>query len=96
MVGTAGSPTTHLLSSNLNSWLAIGSTLFLGIGTDTPLSKVDIIATNGYSQLRMRTTYTPSSTTDANGNTGDFAYDSTYLYLKTATGWGRLLLDYVF
>jgi hypothetical protein len=56
-------------------------------------SKVDITGTNGYSQLRIRTQYTPSSSSDANGNPGDIAVDDNYFYYKTSTGWKRAVLS---
>ena len=56
-------------------------------------SKVDITGPNGYSQLRIRTQYTPSSSSDANGNPGDIAVDDDYLYYKTSTGWKRTTLS---
>jgi len=62
-------------------------------GSGTPASKVDINATNGYSQLRLRTTYTPTSSSDALGNTGDTAWDANYFYIKTAAGWKRAALS---
>ena len=68
----------------------------VGIGSTTPTSKLDIIGTTGYQQLRIRTSYTPSSTADTNGEIGDISWDTSYLYIKTGTGWGRILLDYVF
>lgn len=68
----------------------------VGFGISTPTSKIDIDGTNGYDQLRLRDTYTPTSTADANGNVGDVTWDNTYLYIKTGTGWGRVLLDYAF
>ena len=69
---------------------------YVGIGVQAPTSKIDIDGTNGYDQLRLRDTYTPTSTADANGNIGDVTWDNTYLYIKTSTGWGRVLLDYAF
>ena len=56
-------------------------------------SKVDITGTNGYSQLRIRTQYTPSSSSDTNGNQGDIAVDDNYFYYKTSTGWKRVALS---
>ena len=50
---------------------------------------LDITAPNGYSQLRLRTTYTPTSSADPLGNVGDIAWDGNYFYLKTAAGWRR-------
>ena len=33
--------------------------------------------------------YTPTSTADTNGETGDIAYDDSYFYIKTSAGWKR-------
>lgn len=52
-------------------------------------SRVDILGPNGYNQLRLRTTYTPTSSADANGNVGDIAWDTSYFYWKTGSGWLR-------
>jgi hypothetical protein len=64
----------------------------VGVATGST-SKVDITGANGYSQLRIRTQYTPSSSSDANGNRGDIAVDDNYLYYKTSTGWKRVALS---
>jgi hypothetical protein len=64
----------------------------VGIGTSTPASQLDILGFKGYSQLRMRTPYTPSSSSDTNGNVGDMAWDENYIYVKTASGWKRSTL----
>ena len=37
--------------------------------------------------------YTPTSTADANGATGDIAYDDSYIYIKTSAGWKRSALS---
>lgn len=58
----------------------------------TPVSQLDLSAANGYAQFRLRTSYTPTSTADANGNTGDVAWDADYIYIKTAAGWKRATL----
>jgi hypothetical protein len=64
-----------------------------GIGLNSaPLSKLDLQGDTGYSQFRMRTSYTPSSSTDANGNVGDFSWDGNYFYIKTPAGWKRSAL----
>jgi hypothetical protein len=65
---------------------------FIGVATDTPTSKMDITGQNGYNQFRLRTSYTPTSSTDANGNVGDFSWDGNYLYIKTSSGWKRSAL----
>lgn len=65
----------------------------IGVGLGSATSKLDINATNGYAQLRLRTSYTPSGTADANGNIGDMAWDADYWYVKTAAGWKRAALS---
>jgi hypothetical protein len=57
---------------------------------------LDVSGTTGYNQIRMRTSYTPTSSGDTNGNIGDIAWDNTYIYIKTNTGWGRTQLSYGF
>ena len=37
--------------------------------------------------------YTPTSTADALGATGDFAWDTNYIYIKTSAGWKRSALS---
>lgn len=68
----------------------------VGFGNANPSSTVDISGVTGYNQFRMRTSYTPTSSGDTNGNIGNFTWDNNYLYLKTNTGWGRVNLDYAF
>jgi hypothetical protein len=65
----------------------------LGIKTTSPTDLIDINGANGYSQLRLRTAYTPTGTADANGNTGDLSWDDNYIYIKTAAGWKRSTLS---
>jgi hypothetical protein len=74
-----------------NRWWLKGGTGYLS-NTSSPTSSVDVSNANGYSQFRMRTTYTPTSSSDTNGNTGDFSWDGNYFYIKTATGWKRAAL----
>ena len=64
-----------------------------GLGTTSPTSRADINGANGYSQLRLRATYTPTSSADSLGNTGDIAWDANYFYIKTAAGWKRAALS---
>ena len=47
-------------------------------------------------KLNIAASFTPSSTSDPTGNVGDVTWDSSYLYVKTGTGWGRVTLDYMF
>jgi hypothetical protein len=52
-------------------------------------SNLDILGQDGFNQLRLRKTYTPTGSGDPNGNVGDVAWDKDYLYIKTAEGWKR-------
>jgi hypothetical protein len=65
----------------------------IGVRTNAPTDLIDINGANGYSQLRLRTAYTPTGTADANGNTGDVSWDANYIYIKTAAGWKRSALS---
>jgi len=65
----------------------------IGINNESPTSKLDIIGTNGYTQLRLRRVYTPTSTADSNGEDGDIAWDDDYIYIKTTVGWKRTTLS---
>jgi len=66
----------------------------IAFGTTSPQSQIDVLGVNGYSQFRMRATYTPTGSADANGNDGDVAWDSGFIYLKTAAGaWKRAALS---
>ena len=45
-------------------------------------------------KIRMRTSYTPTGTSDTNGNVGDVAWDADYIYVKTgASQWKRAALS---
>ncbi len=57
-----------------------------------PTSQIDI-AGAGSSQLRLRSSFTPSSTSDPSGNSGDIAWDNDYFYVKTGAGWKRAALS---
>jgi hypothetical protein len=50
-----------------------------------PLSPLDV----NDNRIRIRNPFTPSSSADAFGNVGDMCWDSSYLYVKTASGWSR-------
>ncbi len=65
----------------------------MGIGTTEPTSNLDINGDDGYSQLRLRTSYTPTGTSDPNGNVGDVNWDDNYIYIKTSAGWKRAALS---
>ncbi|MGB3340276.1 MAG: hypothetical protein WBB37_02205 [bacterium] len=49
--------------------------------------------TTGYNQICMRTSYSPTGTSDPNGSTGDIAWDDSYMYVKTSIGWKRAQLS---
>ncbi|MBW7913324.1 MAG: hypothetical protein H3C54_06420, partial [Taibaiella sp.] len=89
--GTAVASGTALQTLT-DRWYIKGGTGYLS-NNATPTSLLDVAAAAGYSQLRLRTSYTPTSTADANGNIGDIAWDGNYLYIKTAAGWRRTALS---
>lgn len=64
----------------------------LGVGNAAPTARGDFSSSTGYNQLRLRTAYTPTSSADTNGNTGDVSWDANYIYIKTAAGWKRSAL----
>jgi hypothetical protein len=86
-------------ASDLRAFHAASGNVIVGagnvqIGDSTgSTSRVDITGANGFSQLRLRTQYTPTSSSDTNGNQGDVALDDNYLYYKTSTGWKRVALS---
>lgn len=77
--------TIHTMTTR---WIIKGGTGYLSNAT-VPTSMLDITGSNGFSQLRLRTSYTPTSTSDTNGNVGDFSWDDNYFYIKTNAGWKR-------
>ena len=89
ILATANPATAGLNIHSMSSrWWIKGSTGFLA-NNSAPTSTIDVMGPNGYSQFRMRTSYTPGSSTDTNGNVGDFSWDENYFYIKTAAGWKR-------
>ncbi|MBC9913193.1 glycosyl hydrolase family 28-related protein [Chitinophaga varians] len=87
-----GSNSFHI-ATNAQRRVTVDGSGNMGVGITTPTSKVDISGSSGYNQLRLRTSYTPTATADANGNTGDFSWDANYFYIKTAAGWKRAALS---
>jgi hypothetical protein len=66
----------------------------VGIATTSPTAKLHIQGTTGYNQLRLATSYTPTSSSDTNGNVGDVAWDDNFIYIKTSSaGWKRASLS---
>lgn len=64
----------------------------LTVGGTGGTARLDVIGSTGYNQLRLRTSYTPTSTSDGNGSTGDISWDANYIYIKTVAGWKRSAL----
>jgi hypothetical protein len=62
----------------------------VGVGVSSPTAKLDISGNTGYNQLRLRTPYTPTGSTDSNGSVGDVAWDDNYFYWKTSSQWLRV------
>lgn len=65
----------------------------VSIGTNSATAYLQVKGITGYNQLRLETNYTPTDSTDANGNLGDIASDDDYIYKKTAAGWKRSALS---
>jgi len=51
------------------------------------------LTSDQYTKLGQVYNYTPTSSSDANGNVDDIAYDGSYLYVKTSSGWLRAALS---
>jgi hypothetical protein len=83
----------HNSATGGNNALMIRDDGNIGVRTNAPTDLIDINGANGYSQLRLRTAYTPTGTADTNGNTGDVSWDDNYIYIKTAAGWKRSALS---
>lgn len=86
-----GTSTLALNKDGGDVWIC-GEDGHVAIGTYYPTAKLDVNGSTGYDQLRMRTSYTPTRTSDTNGNVGDIAWDDSYIYIKTSAGWKRAAL----
>jgi hypothetical protein len=86
-ISSADSNATYTLTGG--SRFHVKGNGYVGVGTPAPASQLDIAAPVGYSQFRLRTSYTPTSSSDTNGNIGDFSWDDNYMYVKTSSGWKR-------
>jgi len=77
------------LNDVLEEKMRISSGGNVGIGTTNPSAKLDINS----DVIRLRTSKTPASAGDS-GNTGDIAWDSSYLYIAVGTNtWKRVALN---
>jgi hypothetical protein len=55
---------------------------------------MDIKGTHGYNQFRLQNSFTPTSHSDASGNTGEITWDDNYIYVRTVSGgWKRSALS---
>jgi len=59
----------------------------------SPTARLHLYNPLGYNQLRLQQKYTPTSTSDAHGHTGDVTWDDNYIYIKTGVGWKRTALS---
>lgn len=85
--GTSAYKNVNIESAQL--LLNSGTSGFVGINTSSPSSILHVKGATGHQQLRLETAYTPTSTSDSNGQVGQIAWDASYLYLKTGSGWKR-------
>ncbi len=93
-IGTASA--TQKLDVNGNTRLR--SALY--DGTNSAGSSGNILSSTGSAtqwknsaSVLSGSTYVPTGTADALGTTGDFSYDSNYIYVKTPAGWKRATLS---
>ncbi len=84
-----GNGSSSLSTGNALVMLKNGNT---SLGHSNPTSRLDLHSTNGYQQLRLRTPYTPTGSSDSNGEVGDISWDENYIYIKTSSGWKRATL----
>lgn len=80
------------LQSLSDRWYVKGQTGRLS-NNSSPTALLDIGNATGYNQFRLRVSYTPTSSSDSNGNIGDIAWDVNYIYVRTASGWKRTTLS---
>ena len=95
-----------IIAGNTNN--VIGDFSVIAGGTTNTLngSNSAIIGGNGITGNANDTVYVPNlvfnpsvvptTSSDPAGEVGQITYDVNYVYLKTSSGWGRILLDYLF
>jgi len=90
---TSGSPQSAALTLAAGTARGIEITYAgnVGIGCSDPADVLDVNA----DRIRVRSSIScaPASSSDISGNVGDIAYDSTYIYVKTTSGWRRATLN---
>jgi len=62
-------------------------------GDTYPDSTVGIKGANGYTQLRLYTSFTPTGTADIRGYPGVIAWDDNFIYIMTNGGWKQAALS---
>jgi hypothetical protein len=95
-VGVGVSSPTQPLDVNGNARLRAA----LYDGTNSAGTSGNILSSTGSAtqwkssaSVLAGSTYAPTGTADALGTTGDFSYDSNYIYVKTPAGWKRATLS---
>ncbi len=88
---TSSAATGTTLQTLTDRWFVKGETGYLS-NNNMPTALLDLDGATGYDQLRIRHSYTPTSSADVNGNVGDVSWDDDYIYIKTSTGWKRSTL----
>ena len=95
----------HSYHSNVNSdyGVILGgqyNTLTDTASGSTITSSSGVTGTQSYTlytdNLVVNKTKTPTTSGDTSGVIGQIAWDNSYAYIKTNTGWGRIALDYLF
>lgn len=95
-LGISTSAATQHLDVNGNARLRAA----LYDGTNSAGSSGNILTSTGSAtqwksaaSVLAGSTYVPTGTSDPLGSTGDFSYDSNYIYVKTSAGWKRTALS---
>lgn len=87
-----------IFGNGINTSTQGAGRIMIGTITDDGTSKLQIAGrlavtgANGYTQLVLKTAYTPTASSDANGVLGSVAWDDNYVYVKVSTGWKRSAL----
>lgn len=96
LVGLSTASPTQTLDVNGNA--RFRSALY--DGTNSAGSSGNILTSTGSAtqwksaaSVLAGSTYVPTGTSDPLGSTGDFSYDSNYIYVKTSAGWKRTALS---